>query len=180
MFLLRPSEWSYSTGATGGVCADVVVASGGSIVLSDPDAKDEAFYYGGIGAGMGVGIKIPRLKLPGLNGKEVGGAGSAKSFPSGGAIFMTDAFRGSELSRRDIQGATVYVDAGGGLLLGAGGSVMFLGINSAELILGLSSPGMLYLAERAIAQAPALLVMGGITAGLQAGLGVGLLAGYLH
>ena len=54
------------------------------------------------------------------------------------------------------------------------------GTNSAQLAFGLSSPAMVWLAEEAIAQAPAVLVMGGTTAGLQAGAGIGILLGYLH
>lgn len=190
MSLLRSSKWTYSTGATGGVSVDVVVASGGTIVLQDPSQTDQSFYYGGLGAGLGESIKLPRiklprfvlpeLKLPTINGAEVGGAGSMKSFPSGGEVFMTDAFQGAELTREDIEGGTVYVDAGAGLLVGEGISVMLLGINSAELLLGLTSPAMIGMAVRAIMHAPALLVMGGLTAGLQAGAGIGVLAGYLH
>ncbi|VWC51024.1 hypothetical protein BLA23254_07834 [Burkholderia lata] len=57
---------------------------------------------------------------------------------------------------------------------------MILGINSTQLALGLSNPAIAWLAEIAIAHAPAILLMGGTTVGLQAGAGAGILVGYLH
>jgi hypothetical protein len=190
MSALKESKWSYVTGATGGVNFEFVLASGGTIVLRDPGSQDTSFHYAGAGVGLGIGLRLPRIKLPNLNippiklptvrGREVGGAGSAKSFESAGKIYMTGAFRGGELTRSDFQGSTVYIDAGVGLFYGKGGSAMLLGVNSAELSLGLSSPAMWWLAEYAIAQAPALLVMGGTVVGFQAGAGIGILLGYLH
>lgn len=57
---------------------------------------------------------------------------------------------------------------------------MLLGINPALLALGLTSPAMSMILGEAIADAPALLFMHGLTAGFQAGFGGGILAGYLH
>jgi hypothetical protein len=188
--ILRPSNWSYKTGATGGVSIEFVVASGGTIVLADPGGHETDFYYGGVGVGMGLGLRLPKIKLPRFSlpelkipkiaGHEVGGAGSLKSFDSAGLVFMTPAFRAAELAKADFQGATVYLDGGLGIGYGKGGTAMLLGINSAQLALGLSSPAMAWLAESAIAEAPAVVLMGGTTAGLQAGAGAGVLVGYLH
>lgn len=190
MSLFRHSDWIYKTGATGGVSLELAVASGGTIVLADPGGQIFDFYYGGVGIGYGLGLRIPKIKLPRFSipeikipkiaGHEVGGAGSLKSFDSGGLVFMTAAFRGTELSKSDFQGATVYLDGGLGIGYGKAGTAMLLGINPAQLALGLSSPAMVWLAEKAIAQAPAALVMGGTTAGLLAGAGAGILVGYLH
>jgi hypothetical protein len=190
MSLLRLSKWTYTTGATGGVSIEFVVASGGTIVLNDPAQQEQDFHYGGIGVGLGFGAKLPKIKLPKMTlpelrlpkvaGREVGGAGSAKSFPSSGSVYMTNAFRGDELTRSNIQGGTIYVDAGAGLFVGEAGSAMLLGINPAMLTLGIMNPGFAWLLHDAIAHAPAVLVMHGLTAGVQAGAGVGLLAGYLH
>jgi hypothetical protein len=190
MSILRRSNWSYRTGATGGVSVEFVVASGGTLVLDDPEKQERDFHYGGIGVGLGVGFRVPKIKLPKLSvpelripkiaGHEVGGAGSLKSFDSDGLIYMTPSFRGTELTASDIQGGTVYVDGGIGLIYGKGASAMLLGINSAMLALGLSNPGFVWLAEEAIAHAPAILLMGGTTVGLQAGLAAGILVGYLH
>jgi hypothetical protein len=190
MSFLRPSQWTYETGATGGVSVEFVVASGGTIVLHDPTRSEQDFYYGGVGVGLGIGLKIPKIKLPKMTlpeiklpkvaGREVGGAGSAKSFPSSGSVYMTSAFEGQELTRENIQGGTLYVDAGAGLIVGHAGSAMLLGMNSALLALGLTNPSLSLLAAEAIHQAPAVLLMHGWTAGFQAGGGVGLLVGYLH
>lgn len=190
MSILRPSQWTYETGATGGISVEFVVASGGTIVLHDPARKEEDFWYGGLGVGIGIGLKLPKIKLPKMTipeikipkvaGREVGGAGSAKSFPSSGAVYMTSSFEKQELTRSDIQGATLYVDAGAGLIVGHAGSAMLLGMNSALLAMGLSNPAMSFLMIEAIQHAPAVLLMHGWTGGLQAGGGVGLLAGYLH
>lgn len=190
MSLLRPSKWTYTTGATGGVSIEFLVASGGTIVLNDPAQHEQDFHYGGIGVGLGFGAKLPKIKLPKMTlpelrlprvaGREVGGAGSTKSFPSSGSVYMTSAFRGNELARSNIQGGTVYVDAGAGLFVGEAGSAMLLGINPAMLALGITNPGFAWLMQQAIARAPAVLVMHGLTAGVQAGAGVGLLVGYLH
>ncbi|WP_407973302.1 hypothetical protein ACJ51O_36200 (plasmid) [Burkholderia pyrrocinia] len=190
MSILRPSNWSYKTGATGGVSIEFVVASGGTIVLADPAGTETDFYYGGVGVGIGFGLRVPKIKLPRFSvpeikipkiaGHEVGGAGSLKSFDSAGLIFMAPAFSGAELTKSDFQGATVYLDGGVGIGYGKAGSAMILGINSAQLALGLSSPAMTWLAEIAIAHAPAILLMGGTTVGLQAGAGAGILVGYLH
>lgn len=190
MSLFRHSDWIYRTGATGGVSFEIAVASGGTIVLADPAGKLVDFYYGGLGIGYGLGLRIPKIKLPRFSipeikipkiaGHEVGGAGSIKAFDSGGRIYMTSAFNGKELSKSDFQGATVYLDGGIGVGYGKAGTAMLLGINSAQLALGLSSPAMMWLAENAIANAPVALVMGGTTVGVIAGAGAGILVGYLH
>lgn len=190
MSILRPSNWSYKTGATGGVSIEFVVASGGTIELADPAGRVNDFYYGGIGLGYGEGfrlskIKIPKFKLPDIKipkiaGHEIGGAGSLKSFDSGGLVFMTQSFHGAELTKADLQGSTIYLDGGLGLGYGKAGTAMLLGINSAKLALGLTSPAFAWVAEEAIAHAPAVLLMGGTTVGLIAGFGAGVLIGYLH
>lgn len=140
MSILRPSNWSYKTGATGGVSIEFVVASGGTIVLADPAGKETDFYYGGVGVGIGFGLRVPKIKLPQFSlpeikipkiaRHEVGGAASAKSFDSAGLIYMAPAFHGTELAESDFQGATVYLDGGVGIGYGKAGSAMILGINS--------------------------------------------------
>jgi hypothetical protein len=186
MALLRHSQWRYSTGSTGGVGVDFIVASGGWIQLTDPAEHAQDFHYGGAGVGLPWerllpgGIRLPKFGLPEIKGREVGGVGSTKDFLSSGSVLMTQAFAGNELSRQDLQGATIYVDAGFGLVGGFGGSAMLLGINPALLMLGIANPAFLGPAERAIEQVPAVLLMGGFTMGLQAGAGIGLLVGYLH
>ncbi|MFB9128879.1 hypothetical protein ACFFYR_39180 [Paraburkholderia dipogonis] len=165
---------------------DFIVASGGWIQLTDPALQPCDFHYGGAGVGLPMerllptGITMPKFGLPQIKGHEFGGAGSSQDFLSAGAVWMTPAFAGKELCREDIRGATVYVDAGIGMVGGFGGSAMLLGINSVSLMMGIMNPALSGLAARALDEAPALLLMGGFTMGVQAGAGAGLMVGYLH
>lgn len=190
MSLLRTSKWGYKTGAGGGASVEFVMATGGTIVLTDPQARPQSFYYGGVGLGVGVGFKIPRIKLPKfalpeiklpkIGDRGVGAAGSTLDFPSYGSVYMTNAFTGKELTRSDFQGAVVYLDGSLSVLYGWAGDVMLLGMNPAMLALGLSNPAFMTFAEQAVAQAPAVLLMYGQTVGFQAGASAGILVGYLH
>lgn len=186
----RPSKWTYYTGATGGANLEFIVASGGKVVLKDPSGTQVSFYYGGAGIGAGMGITLskikiphfvlPDIKLPKILGHDIGGAGSLESYFSVGEIFMTPAFRGSELTRSDFQGGAVYIDIGLGLIYGRSASAMLLGIHAAKLATGLSNPSSAWLAEEAIFEAKALLLMYGASTGLVAGGGVGILAGNMQ
>lgn len=190
MSFLRLSKWTYSTGAGGGLSVEILMATGGTIVLSDPAGHEQNFYYGGVGAGIGLGLKIPKIKLPKfstpeiklppIRGRSVGAGGSTLDFPSYGAIYMTNAFRGSELSRSDFQGGTIYVDGSLSAIYGWAGDAMLLGMNPALLAAGLAAPGLSWLVQQAISEAPAVLLMRGQTVGFQAGGSIGILAGYLH
>jgi len=186
---IRPSKWTYDTGATGGASVEFIVASGGEIILRDPSQKKVTFYYGGAGLGVGLGINLSKLKIPHFSlpniampkifGRDVSAAGSLESYSSVGTIFMTSAFRGSELTKSDFQGGAVYIDAGAGLIYGRSASAMLLGIHSAKLATGLSSASTIWLAEEAIFEARAILLMYGTTTGLIAGGSIGILAGSL-
>ncbi|KVG13257.1 hypothetical protein [Burkholderia thailandensis] len=190
MSFLRLSKWTYNTGAGGGLSVEIVMATGGTIILTDPEKHDQSFYYGGVGVGIGAGLKIPKIKLPRfstpeiklppIRGRSVGAAGSTLDFPSYGSIYMTSAFRGTELSRSDFQGGTIYVDGSLSALYGWAGDAMLLGMNPALLAAGLSGPGFSWLLQRAISEAPAVLIMRGQTVGFQAGASIGILAGYVH
>ncbi|BCQ27636.1 hypothetical protein NK8_58250 (plasmid) [Caballeronia sp. NK8] len=81
-----------------------------------------------------------------------------------GTVFMTHAFYGAELSRSDLRGAAVYIPArpGSEFFIGPARPAMLLGINAAELMMGLASPTTLHIAERAIARARALLLLDGV------------------
>lgn len=176
--LLRDSRWSYNTGATTGLSIGYVIGSGGELILNDPAGTETNFYYGGLGGGLGGGFKqLGKIKLPKLTiGRHsAGGAGSLGAFWSTGGVFMTSAFKGTELTESDLQGATVYVDAGAGILAGVSASVMLLGIDPLPLLMGGT-----YFAQDAIRRAPAVLVMYGVNIGPQFGWGVGGLIGYLR
>ncbi|WP_321933529.1 hypothetical protein [Burkholderia cenocepacia] len=190
MSLLRLSDWTYNTGAGGGASVEFVTATGGLLRLTDPTKQDHDYYYGGLGIGYGLGLKIPKIrfpkfttpeiKLPPIGGRDAAAAGAGVHTPSGGWVYMTHAFQGKELSANDFRGGTVYLDASLSAIIGQAGDIMLMGINSAMLALGLSNPALSMLAEEAIANAPVLLITHGRTYGFQAGFGVGLLVGYVH
>ncbi|VWC53069.1 hypothetical protein BLA23254_08101 [Burkholderia lata] len=79
---------------------------------ADPAGKETDFYYGGVGVGIGFGLRLPKIKpprfslpeikIPKIAGREVEGAGSAKSFDSAGLIYMAPAFHGTELAESDF------------------------------------------------------------------------------
>ncbi|MGO4448294.1 hypothetical protein AB4Y96_05130 [Phyllobacterium sp. TAF24] len=179
---LRPSGWSYETGATGGIGIAELAISGGTVVLNDPSGTQKDFWYGGLGAGIGVGARFGKHRVPPLLIKKtaVAGAGSIKAFPSGGKIYMTDAFKGSELAESDIKGGTLYFDAGFGLGVGIGGTMMILGMEALPMINSIVNPLAGFLGEDAIRNAPAVLVMAGVNLGPQAGAGIAALVGCLR
>jgi hypothetical protein len=180
---LRESKWIYNTAATSGLGMEMLAASGGTIVLTDPSNEDQSFSYAGFGIGF-ISVPIPKIKLPPLPllNRDIGATGAAKSFFGDGVIYMTASFQGRELAKSDMQGGSVYLDGSSGLLAGYGGSVMLLGINTAFLAPWLLSPGIgANLAANAMQQAPAILVMHGQTEGLIASVaGVSAMIGYLH
>lgn len=176
---LRLSGWTYDTGATAGAGVAFVAAAGGHIWLKDPAGRSNSFWYGGAGVGASV-FRIPRIPDFKIKSRSVAGVGSATSLPSYGRIYMTPSFRRSELRRSDLMGATVFVDGGGGLVVGWSGTAMLVGINTALLAAGMASPPLNFLATQAITNAPAIILMTGMTVGLQAGAGIAGLVGYLR
>jgi hypothetical protein len=180
---LRESKWTYNTAATSGIGIEMLSASSGTIVLTDPSQQDHSFSYAGFGIGF-ISVPIPKIKLPPipLLNREIGANGAAKSFYGGGVLYMTSSFHGQDLAKSDMQGGTVYLDGNTGLLVGYGGSVMLLGINTAYLAPWLLNPGIGgNLAANAIQNAPALLLMHGQTEGLIASIaGISAMPGYLH
>ncbi len=191
MSLLRLSDWTYNTGAGGGAAVEFVTATGGLLRLTDPSKRDHDYYYGGVGIGYGLGLKIPKIKFPRFStprielppkiaGRSVSGAGAGVHTPSGGWVYMTNAYQGKELGPDDFRGGVVYLDGSLSLVIGQAGDIMLMGINPVMLALGLSSPAFSWVLEEAISNAPILLVTHGRTWGFQAGFSVGLLAGYVH
>ncbi|MGS0892050.1 hypothetical protein ACVBGC_05750 [Burkholderia stagnalis] len=190
MSLLRLSDWTYNTGAGGAASVEFVTATGGLLRLTDPSKQDHDYYYGGLGLGYGLGLKIPKMRfprfttpkieLPPIGGRAVAAAGAGVHTPSGGWVYMTNAFQGKELGPDDFRGGTVYLDGSLSLIIGQAGDVMLMGINPVMLALGLSNPAFSLVLEEAISNAPVVLVTHGRTWGFQAGFGVGLLAGYVH
>ena len=160
------SEWTFKTSATGGLGVAFVAGSGGAIYLKDPARTEVTFHYGGLGAGFSDGFKLPKIgKIKvAVKGKGVGGVVAPGAFLNTGRVFITDAFRGKELSRADLRGVTVFVEGGAGVVGGGSVSAMLLGIDPAAFV---------------VETAPAVLVTAGLNVGLQAGWGVAAFVGLM-
>lgn len=165
------SKWKFNTFGTGGVGVGFVAASGGTIVLDDPSGKSVDFWYGGAGAGVSIGLKIGKFKVD-LPGTATVGP---KSFPSTGKMYVLDNLENDELSKDDIQGPCAFFEAGGGVVVGASGTAMYVGLD-AKLMPMLALPGY---GQVFINSAKGLLLMAGVNEGFQAGAGAAGLVGYL-
>jgi len=181
MLIFRKSGWTFDSSAGYGVGLQFLSASGGKIIMQDPKKQFHGFSYSGFG--LAAGFPIPKIKLPPLPGvnRNISATGAPESFESAGIMYMTDSFSGSELTKSDIQGGTIYFDLSVGLLAAAGASAMLLGINISLLMPLLVNPGLFAnLASNAIKSAPALLVMRGTAEGLIASVGGGATIGHLR
>ena len=176
---LRTSAWTYDTAATAGAGVAFVAAAGGHVFLKNPAGQSESFWYGGVGVGASL-FRIPRIPDLKIKSRSIAGGMATQDMPSFGKVYMTPAFAGSELKRSDFQGATVFVDGGGGLIVGWSGTALLVGIDATMLALGLSSPALSIFASNAIAAAPAVILMTGMNIGAQAGAGIAGLIGYLR
>jgi hypothetical protein len=95
----------------------VIATSGGAVDLNDPAQKTHRMLFGGLGADLSLGLRIPRMPSPKVRGNAPAGAGSVTDFPSGGRIMRSDKL-GRELQRGDFRGAVLFVEGGGGLVAG--------------------------------------------------------------
>lgn len=146
------SAWSFVTSGTGGVGIEFVAASGGTVVLADPQARERRFRYGAAGGGLSWGIrKLPKLgrldtsKLDprGLSDHFSGNV-APQSFWNHGSVWLFDGFKGKELTVDDFSGICLVFDAGGGLILGYSGAAMLVGIDPIALAtVAMGLPGML-------------------------------------
>jgi hypothetical protein len=177
--MFQDSRWTYNTGATGAAGLAVIAASGGAIYLNDPAQKTHRMLFGGLGADLSLGFRIPRMPTPKVRGNALAGAGSVIDFPSTGRIMRSDKL-GREPQRGDFRGAVLFVEGGGGLIAGGSGTAMLFGINSALLLANVASPilSAMFL-DNAIDDATGVLMMAGMNVGVQAGGGVAGLVGYM-
>lgn len=111
--MFQNSQWTYNTGAAG---LAVIAASGGAVYLNDPAQKTHRMLFGGLGAGLSLGFRIPRMPSPKVRGNALAGAGSVTDFPSGGRSMRSDKI-GRKLQRGDFRGAVLFVDATGVLMM---------------------------------------------------------------
>lgn len=183
------SGWKYLTGSSGGLSVGLVSGTGGSITLKTPDGKEESFRYGGAGAGIGLGFKLPRFGKVNLQikGKSVGGAGALESFTSYGWVFVSDALKDRDLKRDDITGPCVFMELNAGLVAGGSGTAMLFGLDPKLLALSLAmnaTPataffGMTVIQRQLMQSAKGALLMTGYNVGAQAGAGGAIYLGGL-
>jgi hypothetical protein len=171
----KESAWKFNTFGSGGLSVGFVAVSGGQVVLDDPSGNATTFTYGGAGGGLSAGLKIPKIgkiqiKTP--KGPATG-SGGPMAFPSTGALYITDAFKGDELSTSDIQGLCAFVEVGGGIIGGGSGVAMLLDLNGWWLA-GIPTTVPLLLGS-----ASAMLLMAGLNVGVQAQVGGAAYLGYM-
>ena len=178
---LKSSDWLYVTGNGGSATVAVFAGGGGTITLRRPDGGDEILRYGGLGAGIGVGAKLPRFGKIDLKvrGQSVGGAGAIEALPATGIVYAAESIGARDLARDDFNGACLYVEGGGGIVAGASGTAMLFGLNAADLALliaAMSTPAGQVLAygmsRRVLSSARGVIFFAGVNVGAQAGGGV--------
>ncbi len=175
----KPSSWKFVTFGSGGISVGFVAGSGGQVVLEDPSGANHTFTYGGVGAGLSAGLKIPKLgkiQIPTKKGPATGAVGPF-SFPSTGSVFVADDLSGGELKKSDIQGLCMFGEVGGGLIAGASATGMFVGLDPLKLALLIGVPG--FGAQLFLNSAKGMVLMAGVNAGVQAQIGGAVYLGYL-
>lgn len=186
---VNPSRWDYVTASGGGLTVAFVAGSGGSITLRSPTGENVKLNYSGIGAGIGIGAKLPRFGKVDIKirGKSVGGVGAAEAFPSDGAIFVADDLVAGDLTRDHIVGPCMYVEAGGGVALGVSATAMLFGLDPkllAAVMLSNATPATNLtispiLTRKLMQSANGALLMAGANLGVQAGIGGAVYIGAL-
>ena len=179
----KESAWTFNTSGTGGAGLGFVVASGGEIVLNDPAKKAVRFHYGGVGAGLSIGLKkVPKLGRfmdPRGLSEMGGGVLAPESFPNHGVVYALSGCPGADLTKDDFKGICLFFDAGLGLIAGYAGETMLMNCNPiafAALVGGGIAGQLLF---ESLLQPRAMLLSWGPNLGLQANAGVSESIGYL-
>lgn len=182
LFIKKQSAWEFQTSGTVGAGVGLLVAEGGSIYLKDPRGVPVTFRYGGAGGGVAEGIKLPKIgKIQfAIRGKGVAGAVAPSSFYNIGILYILDSFNGSELTRSDLRGPCLFVEAGAGFIAGGNGTAMLLGLSPIWLGANIITPLNSYAVFKLVRSAKAVLLMAGLNAGLIAGGGGAALLGGLY
>lgn len=179
----KQSAWEFVTFGSGGLSVGFVAAEGGTVVLKDLSGTERQFFYGGAGAGLSAGLKIPKIgkvRVKSRAGDITGNVGPT-AFPSTGALFVTDNCEGSDLTESEIQGPCAFIDVGAGLIAGASATAMAVGLNPLYLAALAAGPvGAQLASQLMISSAKGVLLMAGANVGLQAQIGGAALLGYLH
>lgn len=182
--ILRESHWIFNTGAGASAGLGPFSAETGMFAIKDPTGNSHQYTYAGFGISQTWGLSsllhLPKFALPKIIVKkdELSGAGSTTDFPSWGTLYLTDVFKGHDLTNpKALEGGTVYLAGAAGYLFGGAGSLMILGINRALLVMGIAKPDFI---GAAIRTAPAALLSGGFNEGLQDTLGGAYLFGQIE
>jgi hypothetical protein len=101
----------------------------GEIYLKDPSGKSVTFNYVAAGAGLAVGLKLPKIGKVEVNlkGASVGSAIAPAAFPNSGEIYILDALAGNELTADDIRGLCIFCEVGGAAVVGVSATAMIFG-----------------------------------------------------
>jgi len=172
------SAWQFVTFGSGGISVGVVAGEGGQIVLKDISGTDHTFTYGGVGAGLSAGLKIPKLgkiQIPTPKG-PLTGSGGPFAFPSTGKVFADGNLPGGDLSKSDIEGLCMFAEVGAGIIGGGSACSMFVGLNPLLLPV-LSMP--IYGPQILLNSAKGMILMAGLNVGVQAQIGGAVYLGYL-
>lgn len=175
----RESKWQFETAGNGGINIDVLAINGGEIILDDPSHAAVKFHFGGIGAGIGLGLKLPKVGKIELKplGKSITGTVGPEAFPNHGTVYITEHFKGDELTRENLTGACLFADGGLGLIAGYSSTILLMGIDPARLSAALAFPALGLILGGA--EPNAVLVIRGPNVGIQGGGGVAGYVGYL-
>ena len=154
------SKWRYITSGETSVSAGVGIAKG-VVQLKSPISYMFNYHYVSISIGLDVGVSI-------------GTYSDADTF-SVGDIWLAEKFRGQELSPSDLEGFCNVRVIGGGIGVGASGTVMVLGLSANDVGLGLTITPV----GRNQDGPTALLAMAGFNSGAQVQAGISYGLGYV-
>lgn len=138
----------------------------------------------GVGQSLALGsiLQIPKINLPQVTIKKtsVSGTRSTVDFNSYGTVYLTNFIRpGHDLKPTDFEGGTLYIEGGLGYLSvgGIAGSIMLVGIDPVMLQLSIVHLSFQQLAFRS---AKAIVMIAGLSEGLQDSLGFNAMIGTIN
>ena len=190
------SAWTFETSGTGGVGFGFFAMSGGEIKLYDPKKGEHAFWFGGAGGGLSVGVgkiigmlaklgKFTRLaQIVGkLDPKDIGSRRAVSAAPewlsNHGVVFALAGCGGPDLTEADFPGACIYLDLGASLIYGYSGEILLMNCNP-QAVAALEAGGLAgELMFMTLLRPHAMLLSCGPSRGLQANVGVSVCIGYL-
>jgi hypothetical protein len=189
----KPSAWEFVTSSSGALGVEFVAAEGGALYFKDPAGRADAFYYGAAGAGLTYGFKMPKigklqLQMPKVRGRSVGALVAPAAFLNAGKLYVLGGCKGNELTESDIQGVCMFLEVGGGMIVGGSAMAMLVGMSPAWLAATLAATPAaitlplidLYIWQQLIETATGLLLMAGVNAGIQWGVGGAVFLGGLY